>query len=64
VLNEHIAEHGALFAHACRLGAEADRQQVSIWLVSHLDQGPQSRQHRRAAGARFGIEKPEAALAS
>jgi hypothetical protein len=58
LLNEHIAENGAtVFAHACQLGAERiDVEEVDstyrsgpcrVWI-----KGPQSRQHRRAAGTR------------
>jgi bifunctional non-homologous end joining protein LigD len=42
LLNEHTTEYGAsVFAHACRLGQRAS--------FRRRDEGPQSRQHRRAA---------------
>ena len=71
LLNEHIAEDGpSVFAHACRLGAEGNRfkegrRHLSVRSLSGLDQGPQSRQHRGAAGAqremgRLGLaEEPD-----
>jgi bifunctional non-homologous end joining protein LigD len=56
LLNEHILEDGpVVFAHACRLGAEG-RWHVSIRPVPRLDQGPQSRQHRRAAREERDLE--------
>jgi hypothetical protein len=55
LLNEHIAEDGlTVFEQACALGAAgivSKRGQVAVRAVPGLDQGPQSRQHRRAAGA-------------
>jgi hypothetical protein len=62
LFNEHIAEDGAVvFAHACRLGAEGivskkDRWHLSIRPVPRLDQGTQSHQRRRAAGAERELE--------
>jgi hypothetical protein len=61
LLNEHIVEDGpTVFAHACRLGDEGivskEIRNVSIRPVPRLDQGPQSRQHRGAAGAERDLE--------
>jgi bifunctional non-homologous end joining protein LigD len=52
LLNEHVAVDGAtVFTHACRLGVEAGRRHLSVRSVPGLDQGPESGQHRCAAGA-------------
>jgi hypothetical protein len=62
LFNEHIVEDGAIvFAHACRLGAEGIVSKridstYRSWPVPRLDQGPQSRQHRCAAGAERDLE--------
>jgi hypothetical protein len=62
MFNEHIAEDGpTVFAHACRLGAEGIVSKrvdgtLSIRSVPRLDQGPQSRQRRCAAGAERDLE--------
>jgi hypothetical protein len=64
LFNEHIAEDGP-----CRLCArlqawrrghrvEEGRQHLSIRPVPRLDQGPQSRQHRRAAGPERDLNRP------
>jgi hypothetical protein len=55
LLNEHIAEDGATGARlsAWRRGYrfQEGRQHLPVRSVPRLDQGPQSRQRRRAAGA-------------
>jgi hypothetical protein len=56
LLKEHTAENGpTVFAHACRLAAEGIVSKRSTAPtgrpVLRLDQGPQSRLHRRVAGA-------------
>ena len=62
LLNEHVAENGAAVSeHACRLGAEGIVSKkvdgtLSVRSVSGLDQGPQSREHRGAAGAPRELE--------
>jgi bifunctional non-homologous end joining protein LigD len=62
LFNEHIAEDGAtVFAHACRLWGGGHRIEEGRWRLSGrslsgLDQGPQSRQHRGAAGAERDVE--------
>jgi bifunctional non-homologous end joining protein LigD len=62
LFNDHIAEDGAVvFAHACRLGVEGivSKKIDSTYQfrpVPRLDQGPQSRQYRRAAGAERELE--------
>jgi hypothetical protein len=61
LFNEHIAEDGAV-VRAClpawrrRHRVEKDRQHLSIGPVPCLDQGPQSGQHRCAAGAQRDVE--------
>src|SRR5262249_15026418 len=54
-LNEHVAEDGPIVsAHACRLGAESivsKKIDGTYRPVPRLDQSPEYRQHRRAAGA-------------
>jgi bifunctional non-homologous end joining protein LigD len=62
LLNEHIAEDGpTVFAYAFRLGAEGifrrGGRYLSIRPVQRLDQGPQSGQRRRAAGAERDLER-------
>jgi len=62
LLNEHVAEDGpTVFAHACRLGAEGIVSKrvdgPSIRSVPGLDQGPQSREYRCAAGAQRELEQ-------
>jgi bifunctional non-homologous end joining protein LigD len=61
LFNEHITEDGPIvFAHACRLGAEGIVSKkvdgVYQWPVPRLDQGPQSCQHRGAAGEERDVE--------
>jgi hypothetical protein len=62
LFNEHIAEDGpVVFAHglpAWRRGhrVKEGRRHVSIRPVPRLDQGPQSRKHRGAAGAQRELE--------
>jgi hypothetical protein len=61
LFNEHIAEYGTIvFAHLpawCRRHRlQADRRHVSIRSLPGLDQGTQSRQHRRAAGEERDLE--------
>jgi hypothetical protein len=49
-----------VFKHACRLGAEGivskKRRHLSVRSVPGMGQGPQSRQHRGAAGAEREVE--------
>jgi ATP-dependent DNA ligase len=58
--NEHIAEDDPI-VFACRLGARGHRAEEGRWYLSgcpvpRLDQGAQSRQHRRAAGEKRAVE--------
>jgi bifunctional non-homologous end joining protein LigD len=69
LFNEHIAGDARLRARlpAWRRGhrVEEGRQHLSIRPMPSLDQGPRSRQHRRAAGrgAKFGIDEAWAVCA-
>jgi hypothetical protein len=59
LLNEHIVEHGPIvFAHAAglALSVEEGRWRLPVRPELRLDQGPQSRQHRRIAGAQRDLE--------
>jgi bifunctional non-homologous end joining protein LigD len=55
LFNEHIAEDDpVVFAHACRLGAEGIVSKNSTYRSGRCRvwiKGPQSPEHRRAAGA-------------
>ena len=64
LLNEHIADGGpTVFAHPCRLGAEASSQSGSTAPIDPVhvrsDQGPQSRHHRGAAGGQREIGRDD-----
>jgi hypothetical protein len=61
LFNEHIVEDSRRLRArlpAWRRGhrVKEGRKHVSIWPVPRLDQGPQSAQHRRAAGAQRDLE--------
>ena len=59
VFNEHMEEEGAVvFAHACKLGAEGIvSKRIDAPYRSGPDQGPQPREHRRAARAKRKLEQ-------
>jgi hypothetical protein len=57
LFNKHIVEDGPRLPARCRgHRVEEGRQHLSIRPVPRLDQGPQSRRHRRAAGEERDLE--------